>query len=206
MNAAEAHSPTGPMDDARLAERLRAGDAAAFDELVESAAGRMLSVARRMLHTEQDAEDAVQEAFLNAFRSIGRFDGRSKLTTWLHQITVNACLMKLRTRRRRPERSIESLLPAFLDAGHQASPAAGWREGGAEADESEQVRGLVRASLEELPDAYRTVLVLRDAEGLDTDETAAVLGITPEAVRTRLHRARQALKTLLDPHFAGSQS
>ena len=85
-------------DEAAMLARLRSKDEAAFDELVDAAAGRMLAVARKMMPTEADAEDAVQDAFLSAFKSLDRFDGRSKLTTWLHQITVNACLMKLRSR------------------------------------------------------------------------------------------------------------
>ena len=97
--------PEASFDDAALLARLRRKDEAAFDELVDAAAGRMLSVARKMMPTEADAEDAVQDAFLSAFKSLERFDGRSKLTTWLHQITVNACLMKLRSKRRRPEKS-----------------------------------------------------------------------------------------------------
>lgn len=109
-------------DEAAMLARLRAKDEAAFDELVDAAAGRMLSVARKMMSTEADAEDAVQDAFLSAFKSLDRFDGRSKLTTWLHQITVNACLMKLRSKRRRPEKSMDALLPEFVADGHQKEP------------------------------------------------------------------------------------
>lgn len=184
-----------------LLARLRAGEDAAFDELTALAAGRMLSIARRMMPCEADAEEAVQDAFLNAFRALETFDGRAKLTTWMHQITVNACLMKLRAKRRRPEKRIEDLLPNFLADGHQKEAAAPWRRADAATLEAEELRVLVREKMQELPEQYRTVLILRDVEGLDTEETAAALNVTLDTVKTRLHRARQALKTLLDPYF-----
>jgi RNA polymerase sigma-70 factor (ECF subfamily) len=161
----------------------------------------MLAVARRILGNDDDAGDAVQEAFLSAFRSLDRFEGGSKLSTWLHRITVNASLMKLRRDRRKPMRAIEDLLPQFSDAGRRAT----WNRGVPTGDEvlrSEETRALVRRKIDELPDDYRIVLVLRDIEGLDTQQTATYLDITPAAVKTRLHRARQALRTLLAEELA----
>lgn len=185
-----------------LVQRLKAGEEAAFEEILHEHTGRMLSVARKYLPEESDAEDVVQEAFLSAFKSIASFAGTAQLGTWLHRITVNACLMKLRTRRRRPEQSADALLPEFLEDGHQRNPSRQWkplRAGGIE--QAEAIR-LVRENIAELPDQYREVLLLRDFEGLDTEEAGIVLGITSNAVKTRLHRARQALRSLLDPYFA----
>lgn len=184
-----------------LVQRLRAGDQAAFDEVVRMAGGRMLAVARRMLGNEDDAGDAVQDAFLSAFRSLDRFDGRARLTTWLHRITVNACLMKLRSQRRRPERNLDDLLPQFEADGHQKNPSRPWKPSSETGIEDKDTCRLVRAKIEELPSQYREVLMLRDIEELDTDETARLLGISGAAVKTRLHRARQALRALLDPYM-----
>ncbi len=195
--------PGGP--DAALVERLRRGDGRAFEELLRAHTGRLLAVARRLVGNEEDARDVVQDAFLSAFRSIDRFDGHSGLGTWLHRIAVNGALTKLRSRRRRPERPIEDLLPTFLEDGHAARPARDWPEPFV-ALQREETRAAVRRHIQELPDDYRTVLVLRDIEGLDTDETARLLGLTPGAVKTRLHRARQALRTLLEPEFCGDGS
>jgi len=188
-------------DESRLLERLRRRDEAAFEELVRAHTGRMLSVAKRLLRNEDDARDAVQDAFLSAFRAIGRFEGESQLGTWLHRIVVNAALMKLRTRRRKPEESLDGLLPRFLEDGHMERPAAPWALPADRTVEQGELRRLVLDRIEALPETYRTILLLRDVEELDTDETAKALGISPGAVKTRLHRARQALRELLDPHL-----
>jgi RNA polymerase sigma-70 factor (ECF subfamily) len=187
-------------DERELLARLRAGDAAAFEHVVYAYSGRMLAVSRRLLSNEEDAHDAVQDAFISAFKSIDRFEGGARLSTWLHRIVVNAALMKRRSRQRKAEQSIEPLLPKFLDDGHQASPAGEWRVPDSPA-EREETRLFVRGCIEQLPESYQVVLKLRDFEGLDTQETADVLGIEANAVKVRLHRARQALRTLLDARF-----
>lgn len=116
---------------------------------------------------------------------------------------VNTALMKLRRLRRHPEQPIDPLLPGFLDDGHQANPAASWAESAEEILQRQENRRLVRACIDRLPESYRTVLVLRDIEEMDTDTTARLLGVSLGVVKTRLHRARQALRALLDPHFRG---
>ena len=188
--------------EADLVTRLRAGDDAAYAELVRTQGGRMLAVARRLLRSEDDAADAVQEAFVSAFRAIASFEGGARLSTWLHRIVVNAALMKLRTRARRPEVSIDELLPKFFEDGHRVDEPAEWRSPAQlDALERQETRELVRDQIDQLPADYRTVLMLRDIEGLDTKETAELLGVTPNAAKIRLHRARLALRTLLDPHM-----
>jgi RNA polymerase sigma-70 factor (ECF subfamily) len=191
----------GPADELELLARLRAGSQEAYEALVASHAGPMLRVARRMLRNEEDARDAVQDAFLSALRSLKQFQGDAKLATWLHRIVVNASLMKLRRRRRKPELSIEDLLPRFLEDGHQVRSSSEWNLPADEAVGRGEVRVLVRSCIDRLPESYRTVLLLRDIEEVDTEEAARLLDISPTAVKVRLHRARQALRTLLDPHF-----
>lgn len=194
------------VDEADLLARLRAGDESAFEQVVRAYGGRLLAVTRRIVGSEEDARDVVQDAFLNAFRSLNRFEGHSKLSTWLHRIAVNAALMKLRTRKRKPEQSIDSLLPGFLDDGHHEERFQSWDEPVDKVMERAETRALVRTHIDALPEGYRTVLVLRDIEGLDTEETAEVLGLTVNATKIRLHRARQALRTLLAPHFRRTPS
>lgn len=198
-------SPTRPQGppppaqglEAPLLERLRAGDEAACENLVREHTARLLAVARRYMRNEEDARDAVQEAFIAAFRAVGRFEGGSSLSTWLHRIAINCCLMKLRSGRRRPEASIEDLLPTFDETGHRVLGDEAWPESVEAALEKRQTREGVRAAIARLPEKYRAVILLRDIEELSTEEAARMLGTTPTAVKVRLHRARQALRTVI---------
>lgn len=189
--------------DEALLLRLQQGDDDAFELLVRRYGTRMMAVARRILGNDSDAQDAVQEAFLSAFRSIDKFDGRSQLGTWLHRITVNACLMRLRKQQRRNEQDIERLLPSFEPNGHLADRQTDWSEPALAQVERQETRDLVRQAIDQLPEDYRTVLLLRDIEELNTAETAAALGVSNALVKTRLHRARQALRGILGEHFQG---
>jgi RNA polymerase sigma-70 factor, ECF subfamily len=186
-----------------LVARLKAGEADAYDELVRRHGGRMLAVARRFLRDDDAARDAVQDAFLSAFRGIRSFDGHAQISTWLHRIVVNAALMRIRTRQRRPEQSIEPLLPTFQEDGHHADPVVSWAESGHVTLERAETRALVRAAIADLPESYRVVLMLRDIEDLSTKAAADALGITENAVKLRLHRARQALATCIRQRLAG---
>jgi RNA polymerase sigma-70 factor (ECF subfamily) len=188
-------------DDAGLVERLRAGDDAAFEELVDRHAAALLAVTRRILRDEEEARDAVQETFVAAFRGIGNFQSESRMSTWLHRIAVNCALMKLRIRERRREQDVDALLPPFAADGHQQQPASGWAETAEDLLQREQARALVHDCIERLPESYRVVLVLRDIEQLPADVVAAKLEISRDNLKVKLHRARQALRTLLDPHM-----
>jgi RNA polymerase sigma-70 factor (ECF subfamily) len=173
-----------PDDEAEMVARLRAGDKDAFEALFRAHSGALMAVARRFFGDTDDAADAVQDAFVSAFRAMESFEGTARLGTWLHRITVNACLMKLRRRKR------SRLVP--LDE----SQASAGRSEDDHLGRSEVVER-VRACIERLPPAYRTVIRLRDIEGVDTAEAAGRLGTNEGAVKVRLHRARQALKALL---------
>ena len=191
-------------DDAQLLEKLRAGDEAAYEVMVRTHGGRMLAVARGLLRHEEDARDCVQSAYVSAFTGLKSFKGGCQLSTWLHRIVVNAALMKLRTRRRKPEESIEPMLPTYLDDGHHTEQFSDWD---AQADrilEQKQLRQAIRAGIEMLPESYRTVLMLRDVEEMTTEEVAGLIGVSSNAVKIRLHRARQALCTVLRDRLSGN--
>ncbi len=192
--------------EATLLAGLRAGDDDAYETLVRANSARLLTVARRILGSEDDARDALQDAFISAFKAVGRFEGHARLSTWLHRIVVNTALMRLRTRKRRPEEPIESMLPGYKDDGHPAVEPVEWGDGADVALERAETRAFVRAQIDKLPDNYRTVLLLRDIEEMSTTEVADALGITENAVKIRLHRARQALRALLDQRLRPSSS
>ena len=188
--------------ESELIARLQAGEGDAFEQLVRTYGVRLLAVARRFVRNDSDAQDIVQAAYLSAFRSVRQFEGNCQIGTWLHRIVVNQALMKLRTRRRKPEESIEALLPAFQDDGHHVEQFSDWSVPADVLLERRETRATVRACIDLLPANYREVLMLRDIEELPTQDVAEMLNLTSTAVKVRLHRARQALSTLLRKEFA----
>ena len=194
---------TGQGAEAAIVAGVRAGDADAYEQLVRGHSPRMLAVARRIVRDQEEALDCVQEAFLQAFRHMESFDGRAAIGTWLHRIVVNCALARLRRRDRRKEESFDDLMPEFDGAGCRVEPSYPALPSVEEMLEGREARALVRRSIDQLPDSYRTVLLLRDIEELDTQDVADLLDVSPGTVKTRLHRARAALKKLLEPLFLG---
>ncbi len=200
-SSAESAPQVASPDEWPLLARLKIGEEDAYRELLRSHGGRLLAVARRLMRNEEDARECLQEALFSAFRAIDRFEGHSQLGTWLHRIVVNACLMRLRSRRRKPEEVVDFQLAAFDDYGFRIGPTEMTSAGADELLERQEVREQVRAAIDGLPDNYRTVLVLRDIEEFDTAETAEMLGLTPGVVKVRLHRARLALRKQIGSVF-----
>ena len=190
--------------EADMLELARAGDESAWEALVRQHGGHMLSLARRFLRTEEDCADAVQDAFLSAFRGLDGFEGNAALETWLHRIVVNVCLMKLRARSRARELQIDDLLPTFDESGHHSCLVRPWEDQAVSRLTAAETRAHVRACIDRLPISFGEILLLRDIEELTTQQTAQQLGINCGAVKTRLHRARQALRTLLEPVVLGN--
>jgi RNA polymerase sigma-70 factor (ECF subfamily) len=170
----------------RNVSRLLEHDRAAFEQIVRDNSERLLAVARRILKHEEDAADAVQDAFSAAFSSLGGFRAQSQISTWLYRIVFNVCLMRLRSKKRRQTVSLDSCL----------DPAMGLTPESDQLIRSE-IRSKVRESIELLSDDYRAIILLRDIEQIDTDNTATILGLSRSATKTRLHRARRALKAVL---------
>ena len=185
-------------NETRVLARLRAGDGRAFEDLVRTHAGRLLVVAMRILQNEADAADAVQDAFLAMFKKLDGFGGRSRISTWLHRVVTNAALMRLRSRSRKRERSLEDLLPAYYQDGHRINPTPAWRESPDEVLSAKESRGMVHEKISRLSEDSRNVLLLRDIQQVSTVEAADQLGVSEAVVKTRLHRARQALRKLLE--------
>jgi RNA polymerase sigma-70 factor (ECF subfamily) len=192
------HESATLADEGKFLDLVRSGNSLASEDFVRQHVGAMLVVARRFVGPHE-AEDVVQESFLSAFRSLNSFCGKARIATWLHRIVVNHCLMRLRRRRRKPEVCIDDLLPSFDETGHYARPVTPWSARPEAQLNREETRAQVRACIDQLPDAYRAVILLRDIEGCSTDQAAEMLAISRAAVKIRLHRARQALRTLLEP-------
>lgn len=189
-----------PGSENALVESLRNGENAGFETLVRTLGPQVLAVARRYLKSEADAADCFQETFVAVFTSIDSFANQSSLRQWVRGVAVNQCLMALRKRKRGREESIDHMLPQFDESGSRIETAGERRKSTVESQlDSESVQRIVRRSIDQLPDNYRVVLLLRDIDGLNTREAAAILGIQVNAVKTRLHRARAALSHILEP-------
>ncbi|MEW6271771.1 MAG: sigma-70 family RNA polymerase sigma factor [Thermodesulfobacteriota bacterium] len=166
------------------------------DRLVCELGRRLEPLARRMVRDEDDAQDVIQDACLQALRAAATFEGRAQVSTWLHRIVINAALTRLRQRRRRREDPFEDAAGQGGDAARGV--VARWARSPEDLLAQRETRSVVRATMAHLPRDYRTVLELRDIQELDTEATAARLGISRNAVKTRLHRARRALRALLE--------
>jgi RNA polymerase sigma-70 factor (ECF subfamily) len=180
-----------PGDDGGLVDRLRAGEARAFEDLVRRYQHRVFGVALRMLSNAAEAEEVAQEAFLRVHRAIGEFRGESKLSTWLYAITSRLCLTRLGAGERRLRREGEETLLRLAN-GH-ANPVA--------ALERSELEGALHRAIGELAEERRIVVVLRDLEGLAYEEIAVALDLPVGTVRSRLHRARLDLKEKLERFF-----
>jgi len=183
-----------------LVRRLRAGENEAFEHLVREQCPRMLAVARRLLNDEDDARDAVQNAFISAFRHVHRFEQGAKLSTWLHRITVNEALMIGRKRRRKREQAVEHMPADLSTTGGDERLRSREPRSDSPIDQlvAAESAAHVHVHLQQLPPDYRTVIQLRDIEQRDTADTARRLRISVNAVKTRLYRARRALKDLME--------
>jgi RNA polymerase sigma-70 factor (ECF subfamily) len=194
----------GEQGDEALARRAAEGDESAFEALVGRFQGRVYRLCRRLTGGAGDAEDVLQDTFLQAYRNLPSFRGEARFSTWLYRIATNAALMQNRRRARRPAESLETYGPRFDDEGRHAREDADLSLA-ARADEILDRRRLVAHALEgidRLPEIYRTAFVLRDLEEMPTAEVAAVLGIDAAAVRQRVHRARLLLRGFLS-HLVG---
>lgn len=182
-------------------EAILQGDRRAFEQLVRVESPRLFRVILRILRDEDEAQSVMQETFLQAYQRLDTFRGEAKLTTWLYAIGVNLARAALRKRRRYQtleEGDIDGLQPQFTKGMFSQKPEV-WNPQKV-AEQSDRHR-LVHEAIDQLPEDYRMVIVLRDIEELSTEEAAQVLGISNGAARVRLHRARHALRALLSKHF-----
>lgn len=197
MDAAAYESPA---EEVALIAALKRGDDAAYVTLVQRYGDYLYRVALRVTRNETEAGEAVQEAFISTFRGIAKFESRSALRTWLHRLVVNAALMRRRATERKAEVAIEDLAPE-VDLEREAQPEWNFTESVETQASRDGVRRAVNEAIDRLPEQYRILIVLRDIEGYDTREVARMLDDTEGNVKVRLHRARTALKRLLEPLY-----
>lgn len=187
------------MSEHELIRKLRDGDEGSYALIMRRYGGRLLSVSFRYTNNLEDSKDCVQQTFLQIFRSINKFEERSSLWTWIRRIVINFSIQKARSKNRGQEISIEDLLPEFDSYGCRHEPKWDIGEPVDVILERKESIETVRSAINQLPLDYRMVLLLRDIENYSIKETAEIMEITISTVKIRLHRARAALKKLLEP-------
>jgi len=196
-----ADMPKNAVPELTLVRRLRGGDMAALEALMAQHAPWVYRLAHGVTRNDADAEEVVQDVFLTLFRKIETFEGRSRLGTWLYRVTTNAALIKRRGKRHEVEVSLEEHLPTFREDGHREGDRlwlrADWSGRPDEELLSAETRATLGQAIDALPDHYRVVVLLRDVEDLSSEEVARVLGESVASVKSRLHRARMALREQL---------
>ncbi len=194
----------GQPGDRELVERAQKGDGAAFAMLVERHQRQVYRLALRMTGSEADAQEILQEAFLNAYQKLPLFRGEAQFSSWLYRIAANSALMRLRRKRRAPDaladQPLELAGPRFSAEGY-LEPEGDWSQRADERMMSGQLGQAINKAVEELPDDYRTVFLLKDVDGLSNEDIAQALDLTVPAVKSRLHRARLALREKLGEFF-----
>jgi RNA polymerase sigma-70 factor, ECF subfamily len=190
--------PTSRVDE-RLLERLRASDESALDELINTYGPKVYQLAFRYLRNKEDAEEVAQDVLYKVYRKIGAFRGDSALSSWIYRITFNAAMSRVRTARHRHEQAGEPLTAA---AGREesASPARDVPDWSEMADEQlfrSQLRRRLFQAILALPAIYRAPVMLRDVQGMSTEEASALLHVKDQTLKSRLHRGRVILRRQL---------
>jgi RNA polymerase sigma-70 factor (ECF subfamily) len=184
-------APAGTAE-AELIERARRRDEAAIRSILQANNRRLYRLARGILRNDSEAEDVVQETYVRAFTHLDDFRGDSSLATWLGRIAINEALGRLR--RQRPIVDVDTLAPGVLEAQIIQFPLSGASEDPEKSMAQREIQHVVEHAIDELPDAFRIVFITRVIEGMNVEETAEILGLKPETVKTRLHRARTMLR------------
>jgi RNA polymerase sigma-70 factor, ECF subfamily len=188
--------------DEELVARARNKDFGAFEQLLDRYEDKIFRLAYRFVRNETEAKEVLQDTFLSIWRKLDTFKGDSQFGSWLYRVAANTALMRLRAQRRHPEVSTEELPVGYLDNYGQV-PAAGenWARRPDDELQSDELRRHIQSAVDALPEIYRTVFLLRDVEGMSTEETGEILAISVPTVKTRLHRARIALRDTISGYF-----
>ena len=190
---------TAVSDELALVQAAKQGDVGAFEQLVKRYDRNIFRIAQHITQNREDAEDVVQDAFLKAYENLDQFQGNSKFYTWLVRIAVNESLMKLR--RRKTSKTVSMDEDVETEEGSMPREFADWSPNPEQQYGQSELSDILRKTIQGLPASFRTVFVLRDVEGLSTEETAEMLDLSIPAVKSRLLRARLQLRERLNKYF-----
>ena len=196
---------TQPKEDKKLEEALvrefQGGDLEAYDKIAEIYQKKIYGLSFNLTRNQMDAQDVTQEVLLTLFRKIHTFQGKSAFASWVYRITLNASYMKLRSKKKEPNLSIDELMPSFNGAGFQQQKIQDWSENTESLLFTNETSDVINKAIDLLPEKEKVVFLLRDVEGLSTEKAGEILDLTVPAVKSRLHRARLFLRKKLSSYF-----
>ncbi len=184
-----------------LVRDLQNGNLDAYDKLAEIYQKKIYGLSFHLTRNQMDAQDVTQEVLLTLFRKINMFQGKSAFSSWVYRIAVNASYMKLRSKKKEPNVSIDELMPSFNSAGFQQEKIQDWSENTESLLFTKETRDVINKAVDLLPEKEKVVFLLRDVEGLSSEKTGEILDLTVPAVKSRLHRARLFLRKKLSNYF-----
>ena len=184
-----------------LVRDLQNGNLDAYDKLAEIYQKKIYGLSFHLTRNQMDAQDVTQEVLLTLFRKINMFQGKSAFSSWVYRIAVNASYMKLRSKKKEPNVSIDELMPSFNSAGFQQEKIQDWSENTESLLFTKETRDVINKAVDLLPEKEKVVFLLRDVEGLSSEKAGEVLDLTVPAVKSRLHRARLFLRKKLSAYF-----
>jgi len=196
----KANQELSELSDRELVERFQAGDKNVLSELLNRYQSRIYRLSYGILRNPQDAEEVIQEVFLRLFQKLDSFKGDSTFASWLYRVAINTTYMKLREKRGADMLSLDSV-SQYLDEQIEKHDALDWTSRPDDELLTEESLKIISEVIEQLPEEFKTVLILRDVEGLSTEEVGKLLGLTPPAIKSRLHRARLFLRKRLEEFY-----
>ena len=184
-----------------LVREFQAGNLDAYDKIAEIYQKKIYALSFNLTRNPMDAQDVTQEVLITLFKKVHTFQGKSAFSSWVYRITLNATYMKLRSKKKEPNVSLEDLLPSYNSSGYQQEKIQDWSENTESLLFANETREVIQKSVDQLPEKEKVVFILRDVEGLSTEKVSDILELTIPAVKSRLHRARLFLRKKLSPYF-----
>jgi len=184
-----------------LVREFQGGNLKAYDKIAEIYQKKIYGLSFNLTRNQMDAQDVTQEVLLTLFRKINMFQGKSAFSSWVYRITLNTSYMKLRSKKKEPNISIDELMPSFNKAGFQQEKIQDWSENTEALMFNTETRDVINKAVDLLPEKEKVVFLLRDVEGLSTEKTGEIMNLTVPAVKSRLHRARLFLRKKLSYYF-----
>ncbi len=188
-------------EDEILVREFKEGNLEAYDKIVERYQKKIYGLSFNLCRNQMDAQDVTQEVLLTLFRKIETFQGKSAFSSWVYRITLNATYMRLRSKKKEPNVSIDDLMPSLNGAGYQQEKIQDWSEDTESLLFDNETRETIQKAVDQLPEKEKVVFILRDVEGLSTEKVSGILDLTIPAVKSRLHRARLFLRKKLSNYF-----